>query len=228
MHRSQPRPNRPGQDAPDHIKSLKLDQVNVFPVPIFQMAVPALVPHHDAIIDAFRERIESGALPRNARGFGYQTPANLLDERAWPDPWFREILAPSFRAASQRILTNAYTDWEPGMKRRWVNTMTIAWGVVQTSDTDGDNPWHTHLPALLSGCYYVRMSSRQDEGNFQFMNPLAANLFQPRIGELRPREGHMLIFPSFLNHRPSLSPHLGDDLRVSLCLDGHFRAELID
>ncbi len=217
-----------GTDIPDHIKSLKLEQVNVFPLPVFQMAVPALAPHHDAIVDAFREKIDSGALPRNAHGFGYQTPANLLDERAWPAPWFREILAPSFRAACQRILANACTDWEPGMKRRWVNTMTIAWGVVQTGDTGGDNPWHTHVPALLSACYYVRMSARQDEGNFQFMNPLAANLFQPRVGELRPREGRMLVFPSFLNHRPSLSPHLGDDLRISLCLDGHFRAELFE
>lgn len=212
----------------EQLQSLELEQVNVFSIPIFQMAVPALEAYHDEMLAVFREKIRSGEIKRNAHGFGFQTPANLLDDRAYPQPWFRDILAPSFRAACLRILQGAFADWDPHMKRRWVNTMTIAWAVLQTGDTQGDNPWHTHVPATLSGCYYVKLPKDSKEGNFQFMNPLVANIFQPRIGELRPQEGHMLIFPSFLNHRPALSPSLGNDIRLSLCIDGHYRAELIE
>ena len=216
------------EETVNHLKSLQLEQVNVFSIPIFQMAVPALTPYHDEMLAMFEAKVSSGEIKRNTHGFGFQTPANLLDASTYPQPWFREILAPSFRAACLRILQGAFTDWEPNMKRRWVNTMTIAWAVLQTGDTVGDNPWHTHVPATLSGCYYVKLPDTAAEGNFQFMNPLVANIFQPRVGELRPKEGHMLIFPSFLNHRPALSPSMGNQMRLSLCLDAHFRAELVE
>ena len=206
---------------------MKIGQLNVFSLPIFELPVPALQPHHDDMVRLFQGKIKSGELKPHANGFGYQTPLNLLDPKAYPEPWFRETLGPVFRSACFKILEQAVVDWSPKLKFKWVHKMTVAWGVMQTGETWHDNPWHTHLPATLSGCYYVRVPTNQDEGNFQFMNPGPVNLFQPRLGEIRPKEGHMIIFPSFLNHRPTMSPNLSNDIRLSLCLDGHFTTELL-
>ena len=208
-------------------QQVSINQVNVFSVPIYEVPVPSLAPHHNEIEKAFQTKIDSGELKLNKNGFGYQTPPDLLFEDAWPQPWFREQLAPAFINSCMKILQHAILDWSADTKFQWKNTITSCWGVVQTGTMTGDNPWHSHLPATLSGCYYVKLPKSQKEGNFQFMNPTASNIFQPKVGELRPREGHMLIFPSFLNHRPSMSPTIGNDLRISICLDGHFTTEML-
>ena len=55
----------------------------------------------------------------------------------------------------------------------------------------------------------------------QRIRDAAENYFQPAQGQLTPKAGNMIIFPSFLRHRPGPSPD-ATQIRISLCLDSYW------
>ena len=146
---------------------------------------------------------------------------------SFPQPYFREILLAAFHQSCLQILSNTGTDFSPDLPHQWVNTFNIGWAVIQTTENwEVEIPLHTHLPALLSGCYYVNTSSEPNEGNIQFTNPMMPNIFQPKVAEITPSQGQILIFPSFLNHRPTATPSGGERNRLALCMDGHWTSKV--
>jgi hypothetical protein len=92
---------------------------------------------------------------------------------------------------------------EVGFPVEWNNTLTLGWALIQTSDNLGEQPWHAHIPATLSGCYYVWTCGREDQGNVEFMNPAAENYSQPAQGQLTPKAGNMIIFLLFFATGPA-------------------------
>ena len=209
---------------------MDVTKLDLFSMPVFEVSVPDMLPYHDEMIALFEGKIKSGELKPHQFGFGYQTPINLLSPHAYPkQPYFREILAKSFNQACHSILTRvAKVDFAAEINYDWINTLTIAWAVMQTEETWAqESPWHTHLPATLSGCYYVNLAEKEDEGNFVLMNPNANNIFQPHSIELRPKPGHFLIFPSFLKHRPTMSPSPKSHIRLTLCFDSHWSLKML-
>ena len=209
---------------------MEIQKLDLFSMPVFEVSVPEMEPYNEDMIKLFEGKIESGDLKPHQFGYGYQTPINLLAPQAYPgQPYFREKLAPLFNQACQSILTKAaHVDWAPNINYQWVNTLTIAWAVIQTEQTWGqESPWHTHLPSTLSGCYYVNLPENEDEGNFVLMNPTANNIFQPHTIQLRPKPGHFIIFPSFLKHRPTMSPSPKSHIRLTLCFDSHWTVKII-
>lgn len=202
-------------------------QADIFPVPVFQVPVPGMRRYHDELLGLFSEQIRSGQMKAHANGYGYQTKINLFDQKVFPQRYLRDVLLTTFRQACAQILAGTITDFAPGLPTQWINTFNIGWASIQTSEVWPDEiPWHTHMPAVLSGCYYVSTAKKQGEGVLQFMNPNAPSIFQPRVGEIAPKEGHILIFPSQLNHRPTATPGNGDDIRLALCMDGHWTSRI--
>ena len=193
--------------------------VEVFGLPMWEVELPEMLPHNDAIIALFAGMIDSGEIKANAHGFGYQTPSTLMDQSVFPQTYFRDILGEFFVETCRQILMHSPV--EVGFPVEWNNTLTLGWALIQTSDNLGEQPWHAHVPATLSGCYYVSTCGREDQGNFEFMNPTAENYFQPAQGQLTPKAGNMIIFPSFLRHRPGPSPE-ATQTRISLCLDSYW------
>lgn len=203
---------------------MKIDQHNVFSVPIYQVPLPEFRPFNDEVIALFKQLIDSGRIEAHKYGYGYQTPTNLFFPNAYNKPYFIEILGKKFCEACERILYKTRNDSLGNYV--WVNTLTVGWANIQTSEIwPGEPPWHTHLPATLSGCYYASTSSQKGEGNLQFMSPLADNIFQPPTIELEPKAGHMIIFPSFLRHRPGACPGT-NRTRVALCMDSHWTVQM--
>jgi hypothetical protein len=204
---------------------MQLERFDLFPVPIHQIAVPEFTQYHDEVIALFQGKIDAGEITAHQHGYGYQTRSDLFSPNAYGKQYFVDVLAASFRAACEEILYSTRTG-SVGEYYFWVNTLTVGWANIQTSRTwNTEPPWHSHLPATLSGCYYVSTSSREGEGNLQFMSPLADNIFQPQTVEITPKAGHLIIFPSFLRHRPSLCPHT-ERIRIALCIDSHWTVQM--
>ena len=193
--------------------------VEVFGLPMWEIELPEMQTHNDEIIALFSSMIDSGEIKSNAHGFGYQTPSTLMDQSVFPQAYFRNILGESFVETCRQILMHSPV--EVGFPVEWNNTLTLGWALIQTSDNLGEQPWHAHIPATLSGCYDVSTCGCEDQGNFEFMNPTAENYFQPAQGQLTPKAGNVIIFPSFLRHRSGPSPD-GTQTRISPCLDSYW------
>lgn len=207
--------------------NIQISQADLFPQPVFQVPVPEMVPHHAELIELFQQQIRSGKIKPHAHGYGYQSATNLFDPQVYPLSYLRGILMAKFHLACREILAKTKTDFPPGCNHHWVNTFNAGWAVIQTSETWAEEiPWHTHLPAVLSGCYYVSTAQSANEGVLQFLNPGAANLFQPKIGAISPKAGTLLIFPSGLCHRPTATPSNGNKIRLAMCMDGHWTSRL--
>ncbi|MCB1714779.1 MAG: hypothetical protein KDK05_06560 [Candidatus Competibacteraceae bacterium] len=206
---------------------MKIEAFNLFPTPVFQVPLPQMRPFHDDILTLFQGKIDSGEIQPHQHGYGYQTPTTLFMPQFYPQKYFIEVLGKGFAEACENILYQ-HTRVDSGSQDgyAWMNTLTIGWANITTRETwDMEPPWHTHLPATLSGCYYVSTASRKGEGNLQFSSPMADTLFQPQTIEIVPKAGHMIIFPSYLKHRPSRCPNT-EQIRISLCMDSHWTIQL--
>ena len=83
------------------------------------------------------------------------------------------------------------------------------------------NIQHNHPNAFLSASYYVKFP--KNSGNIKFFDPKEQkNIRHPKINkytdisaaitEITPKEGDLLVFPSYLYH--SVEPNLSDEDRV--------------
>ena len=175
--------------------NVQISQADIFPMPVFQIPVPEMRPYDQELLELFEDKLKSGELKSHENGYGYQTKINLFDSDSYPQPYLRQVLMAKFHTACAEILKKTVTDFAEDLPYQWVNTFNAGWAVLQTHETWAEEvPWHTHLPAVLSGCYYVTTAQKQGEGLLQFMNPGAPNIFQPKVGEIAPQAGHMVIF----------------------------------
>ena len=100
-------------------------------------------------------------------------------------------------------------------------------GWVNVNGTGGYNVPHVHPGVHLSGCYYVRVpaASLDRSGAIEFLNPAGTTMAEGVLGErmvsqkvtVRPKEGQMLIFPSYLLHW--VYPNQDPEERVSIAFN---------
>jgi len=97
------------------------------------------------------------------------------------------------------------------------------WGIVLTGD--GHQIPHIHPDGWLSGCYYpaipqgVSQTNPARSGWFEFgkPQPLYAVTSKPDLHPICPREGLLLLFPSFIFHRTI--PVQTTEERISIAFD---------
>lgn len=64
-----------------------------------------------------------------------------------------------------------------------------------------NNPWHNHMPAFLSGVFYLRIpAGYEHQGGTLFQDPRAAHCLQQRDCHVPPMEYSWVIFPSWMQH----------------------------
>jgi uncharacterized protein (TIGR02466 family) len=84
---------------------------------------------------------------------------------------------------------------------------------------------HIHPGAVISGVYYVKVPSvvakpdRDHAGWIEFGRPDPRHdcRVEPEVRRLQPREGRMVLFPSYLYHRTI--PFATDEQRISIAFD---------
>jgi hypothetical protein len=193
------------------------ERFDIFPTPVWQVPAPAMAAFHDEIKGLLKNLWDQGYFEAHNSGYGYQTreeiftPANL--ERM---EWVR-VLRDQFVSACNGILRERHGH----SKALPFDVYCVqGWVLIQTSEQWVDGPWHHHHPATLSGCYYVQTPVTREpwEGLLMFQRPEPASVFNEQQAGVRPREGHLTIFPSYLLHRPMPTPS-ARDWRIAICMD---------
>ena len=94
------------------------------------------------------------------------------------------------------------------------------------------NEWHIHPASTLSGAYYIKHDSSDENGNIMFKHPNnlymtfahwpeglieRTNEVTSNIVKITPKSNMLLIFPSWLEYK--VETNLKDDTRISLSIN---------
>jgi uncharacterized protein (TIGR02466 family) len=123
-----------------------------------------------------------------------------------------EILKLTAEASYQQI-RNSYPDClvdAAFVGRGWANVLR-----------NGDyNKPHNHPGSVWSGVFYVALGNREaqpaDNGWIEFIDPRPGNVHSSKV-KVAPKEGHVLLFPSWLFHY--VNPFRGTGERISIAFN---------
>ena len=107
-------------------------------------------------------------------------------------------------------------NWEKEKQLVKINNM---WAIINTGGAA--NLRHQHGNSTISGAYYVR--APKNCGNIVFYDPRPApvyshpnvvnpNLLNAQVNSITPKEGALVLFPSYLDH--SVNENLSNDERI--------------
>jgi len=199
----------------------------IFGTPTWRFPVPEMRPFHGEIKERLRELWQQGYFQRHGSGYGYQTREELFTPANLENIEYLRVLKARFVEACKLILANRHGH----SKNSPFDVYCIqGWVLIQTNESWVEGPWHHHHPATLSGCYYVQVPPTRDptEGLLMFQRPEPTNIFGENMAAVRPIEGCLTIFPSYLLHRPTPTP-TATDWRIGICMDAfvhwHKRSE---
>ena len=194
-----------------------LSQGEIFGVPTWRSSVPEFVEHHDTVMAELKERWDAGKFGHSAFGYGYQTPTELFEDSTIADRPHYGILRDAFLDRCHRILARRHGY---AAKVQYEINQVQAWARVQTPE-ETRFPWHHHLPAVISACYYVAVPEvPEGEGNLMFENPVTDDLFRPSVVHVPPQAGDFILFPSYLLHNPTATPS-AKGWRVNINMDAY-------
>ena len=178
--------------------------------PVFNRALAAHVRSHPTLVEA-----PEG----NATRAGLHS-GDLLTEPTGPFDAFETLIRSQVADYIKAIPTQTN---HPFFSRPPTRYMLDIWGIVLTGE--GHQVPHIHPSGWLSGCYYPQVPASISEtdpaqhGWFEFgrPQPLYQARAEPRVRPVCPREGLLLLFPSFVFHRTV--PVTAPDERISIAFD---------
>ena len=114
----------------------------------------------------------------------------------------------------EQVMTDM--NWD---KEKQVVKINNMWAIINTGGSS--NAQHQHGNSNISGAYYVR--APKNSGDIVFYDPRPApvfshpnvrgpNLLNAQVNGISPKEGALVLFPSFLDH--SVNENLSDDERI--------------
>lgn len=184
--------------------NITLSRTSLFEIPLWIAQLDEVVPYHSEMVREVELLIDrESATDDPPRYLAHQTAS---DPFGLPSMGWRLLERLSNEAFSNLAKTH-FQRWRSGEfhLRRWA----IRFG--QLSDQDkarlARDSVHNHLPALFSSIYYLSVPSEfveNPDGGTLFINPIGnlMDLMAPRTKILTPKEGRLLIFPSFVDHTP--------------------------
>ena len=106
--------------------------------------------------------------------------------------------------------------WEKNKQSVKINNM---WAIINTGGSA--NLRHQHGNSTISGAYYVR--APKDSGDIVFYDPRPApiyshpnveipNLLNAQVNSITPKEGALVLFPSYLDH--SVNENVSNEERI--------------
>jgi uncharacterized protein (TIGR02466 family) len=156
---------------------------------------------------------------KNTTRGGFQTD-DLLAEPTSPIRTLEKIIGENV-AAYVRGLAGRLE--HPFLAKIPAHTDMTMWGVILKSQ--GHQSPHIHPPGWISGYYYVRVprevatADPEQPGWIEFgrPHPLFGAKAEPSITRVQPKEGLMLLFPSFFFH--ATVPFDSQEARISIAFD---------
>ena len=188
---------------------------SAFGIPIYELQIESFNSRKDALVAYFLEmrEVEKGKTVSNQGGWHSKNNLHQSDEDSvkW---MIGEIQRHSLNCIkhSKTLPKNARL----GLAACWAN-------INETGDW---NAPHAHFPADWSGVCYVQVNPKSAEsvksdkdGDILFFNPLpiGPQYHRPPTISKRPKNGQILLFPSYLVHM--VAPHFESDPRVSVAFN---------
>ncbi len=186
---------------------------NLFPVPIFQYKIKNYQEINQELLNYILElqKINKIGNAHSNKG-GWHSPNFDLVNEGPPINFINK-----FKDFLKHIISSDM-GWEyiPNKQR-----IVAMWAIINKKNSF--NVMHNHQNCYLSASYYVRKP--EDSGDITFFDPKEAKTYRfPKIEKyteysagtvtIKPEEGDLLIFPSYLYH--AVGENLSDDNRVVL------------
>jgi uncharacterized protein (TIGR02466 family) len=186
---------------------------NLFPVPIFQYKIENYQEINQELLNYILELQKKNKIgnTHSNRG-GWHSPNFDLVNEGPPINFINK-----FKDFLKHIISSDM-GWEYIPNKQRIVSM---WAIINKKNSF--NVMHNHQNCYLSASYYVRKP--EDSGDITFFDPKEAKTYRfPKIEKyteysagtvtIKPEEGDLLIFPSYLYH--AVGENLSDDNRVVL------------
>jgi uncharacterized protein (TIGR02466 family) len=190
------------------IKTFKL-----FPVPVFECQIE----NHELINTELEKYIyelkknDSKGQSRSNVG-GWHSPDFIIEDN---------VPVQSFIAKFNNLLPKIFIN-QMGIDKKLTNIKILnMWSMVNGKNTF--NTKHNHPNSYFSAVYYIKIN--KDSGHIKFFDPKEVktmyfkavgklNEFSTNILKIKPEEGKLLLFPSYLHH--SVEENLSDEDRIAI------------
>jgi len=157
-------------------------------------------------IEKLKSKDPNGKRVSNVKGW-HSKDFDLTDE-----------IPKKFISSVSKNLNNTFNDMSWDLENQIIKITNI-WTIV--NEKGAYNERHQHGNSDLSAAYYVK--APKDCGEIVFYDPrpapvynhpraTKANMLNATVNSVKPEEGMLVIFPSYLDH--SVNPNKSDDQRV--------------
>ena len=184
---------------------------NLFPVPIFHYKLENYKEINEELINYILKLKKKDKIGNNRSNIGgWHSPNFDLVKEETPINFINK-----FKDFLKNIIINEF-GWEylPNKQR-----IVAMWAIINKKNSF--NIMHNHQNCYLSAAYYVKKPERS--GDISFFDPVEPKTYRypekekgtfhsNQVVTLRPEEGDLLIFPSYLYH--SVEPNLSDEDRI--------------
>ena len=146
----------------------------------------------------------------------------------WHSPYFNiqeNNLLRKFLAIVHKYLFKIIKEfgWKYAVEKIQIDGM---WSIINPKNSF--NIRHNHSNSILSAAYYVR--AKKDCGKISFFDPKEQRIirtplvekyteFSAKVLSIEPKEGHLLIFPSYLHHAVAENLSSEDRIVISFNVD---------
>ena len=191
---------------------------NLFPVPIFHYKIKNFKEINQELLNYILELQKKDKIGNNRsnRG-GWHSPNFDLVNEGPPINFINE-----FKDFLKNIITNEF-GWEylPNKQR-----IVAMWAIINKKNSY--NVIHNHQNCYLSSAYYVKKP--QNSGDITFFDPTEAKTYRfpekerntnysTQTVTIKPEEGDLLIFPSYLYHAVEINSSNEDRVVISFNID---------
>ena len=180
-----------------------------FPTPVWTLQLENYQPINEQMykfIKINQSKDQEGISKSNIKGW-HSKDFNMQEIE--PKNFIKFILP-----AIEQVITDM--NWEKQKQSININNM---WAIINTGGSA--NLRHQHGNSTISGAYYVR--APKNSGDIVFYDPRPApvytypkalnpNLLNAQVNGINPKEGALVLFPSYLDH--SVNENLSNDERI--------------
>jgi len=188
----------------------------MFPTPVWTSIVPNYIEINDRLnnyIKSLQNKNPQGITKSNL--FGWHSEDFDLNNE---DPKF-------FVNSISSSLNIAFNDMGWDLKKQQVK-ITSMWSIINTKNAS--NSRHIHSNNYLSAAYYIK--AKKNCGNIAFHDPRSEAVFRhPKIANpnklnsntftIEPKEGLLVLFPSFLHHSVEINNSDEERIVISFNID---------
>lgn len=195
--------------------STAINSDKFFGIPVYEVDIPDYDQHQEKLIAYFMLLKDKATGVARSNHGGWHSESNLHQDRNKEIQWMTKSLFKFSKTAIEHASQNLDIN-EIQLFDMWVNI----------NEAGHWNAPHMHLPCTWSGCFYVKVpdSPKQGgkvakEGDFMMINPLPMGYEHNRQQTISytPRNGRMLLFPSYLLHM--VCPHFEEEPRISVAFN---------